>query len=127
MNASYLIVVGVDGSEGGHRALEWAAAAAATRGGAVQAVIAWSWDGTTFGPLIATNPQEAAQRSSQLLDRQIQTHIDRRGSHLPIAGQVIEGRPADVLTRAARSANLLVLGSHKIVNHRGLGRPVGGW
>ena len=25
MNATYLIVVGVDGSDGGHRALRWAA------------------------------------------------------------------------------------------------------
>jgi hypothetical protein len=36
----------------------------------------------------------------------------RRGSHLPIAAEVIEGRPADVLAAAGSAADLLVLGSH---------------
>jgi nucleotide-binding universal stress UspA family protein len=36
----YRIVVGVDGSEGGDRALHWAVGEAARRGGTVQAVIA---------------------------------------------------------------------------------------
>ena len=112
MSANYLIVVGVDGSEGSRRALEWAAAESADRGGTVQAVIAWSWDGLDFGPLKATYPEEEARRCGQLLDREIKSLIDRHGSHLPIAGEVIEGRPPDVLARAGRSANLLVLGSH---------------
>lgn len=112
MSANYLIVVGVDGSEGGRRALQWAAAEATGRGGAVQAVIAWSWDGLEFGPLKANDPEEEARRCGQLLDREIKTLVDRHGSHLPIAGEVVEGRPADVLARAGRSANLLVLGSH---------------
>ena len=33
MTSTYLIVVGVDGSAGGRRALRWAAHEAATRGG----------------------------------------------------------------------------------------------
>jgi nucleotide-binding universal stress UspA family protein len=33
MSANYLIVVGVDGSEGGRPALDWAAQEAASRGG----------------------------------------------------------------------------------------------
>ncbi len=37
---------------------------------------------------------------------------ERRGSAFPIAREVIEGRPADVLAGAARGADLLVLGSH---------------
>ena len=41
MTGNYLIVVGVDGSDGGRRALDWATREAATRGGTVQAVIAW--------------------------------------------------------------------------------------
>ena len=112
MNNTYLIVVGVDGSEGGRRALDWAAREAATRGGAVQAVIAWSWDGMEFGPIAATRPEEEAERASRLLDREIQDLITRNGSHLPVAGEIIEGRPADVLSAAGRSADLLVLGSH---------------
>jgi nucleotide-binding universal stress UspA family protein len=112
MSSSYLIVVGVDGSEGGRRALRWAAREAATRGGAVQAITAWSWDGMEYGPIAATRPQEAAESAHLLLDREIQELVARNGSSLPVAAEVIEGRPADVLGAAARTADLLVLGSH---------------
>ncbi|MFI7542491.1 universal stress protein [Actinoplanes sp. NPDC049599] len=112
MKSTYLIVVGVDGSEGGRRALEWAAGEAATRGGAVQAVVAWSWDGMEYGPIAATRPQEEAERAGRLLDREIKALVARHGSSLPVAGEVVEGRPADVLSAAGRAADLLVLGSH---------------
>jgi nucleotide-binding universal stress UspA family protein len=94
------------------RALQWAAREAATRGGAVQAVIAWSWDGMEYGPIAATSPEQEAERANQALDREIKDLIARTGSSLPIAAEVIEGRPADVLSAAGRTADLLVLGSH---------------
>lgn len=109
---SYLIVVGVDGSAGGRRALDWAAQEAATRGGAVQAVIAWSWDGMEYGPIAATGPQQEAQRATEVLNREIAALAERRGTASPVAAEVIEGRPADVLAAAGGAADLLVLGSH---------------
>jgi len=112
MRASYLIVVGVDGSDGGRRALDWAATEATNRGGAVQAVIAWSWDGVDFGPVPATYPEEARRRASDMLDREIKELRRRRGSQVPVAAEVIEGRPADVLSAAGSAGDLLVLGSH---------------
>jgi nucleotide-binding universal stress UspA family protein len=112
MTSNYLIVVGVDGSDGGRRALDWAAGEAATRGGAVQAVIAWSWDGMEYGPIATTNPHEEAYRARQVLDREIQALTVRRGSSFPVAAEVIEGRPADVLARAGSAGDLLVIGSH---------------
>lgn len=112
MTTSYLIVAGVDGSEGGRRALEWAAREAATRGGAVQAVIAWSWDGMEYGPIAATRPEQESQRAARALDEEIKVITERRGTALPIAAEVIEGRPADVLAAAGSKADLLVLGSH---------------
>jgi len=112
MRSNYLIVVGIDGSQGGKRALRWAAREAASRGGAVQAVIAWSWDGMEYGPLAATRPQEEAERAARLLDQEIKEVVAVNGSSLPVAGEVIEGRPADVLSAAGRTADLLVLGSH---------------
>jgi len=112
MNANHLIVVGVDGSEGGRRALDWAEREAAARGGSVQAIIAWSWDGIDFVPIPATNPGEARKRAADVLDREIQALRQRRGSHLPVGAEVIEGRPADVLAAAGGAADLLVLGSH---------------
>ena len=111
-SSSYLIVVGVDGSEGCRRALDWAAGEAATRGGAVQAVMAWSWDGMEYGPIAATRPEQEADRARRALDHEIEELARRRGSSFPIAAEVIEGRPADVLAAAGSAADLLVLGSH---------------
>ncbi len=112
MNNTCLIVAGVDGSEGGRRALEWAAREAVARGGAVQAVIAWSWDGMEYGPIAATYPGQESERARRVLDREIQDLVARMGSSLPIAAEVVEGRPADALSAAGRAADLLVLGSH---------------
>ena len=112
MNTRHLIVVGVDGSDGGRRALDWAIHEADTRGSAIQAVTAWQWDGTDYTPAVATNPQEAKQRATRLLADEIQAMITRHGSHLPIAAEVIEGNPGETLARAAGTADLLVLGSH---------------
>ena len=112
MNTRYLIVVGVDGSDGGQRALDWAVREADARGGAVQAVTAWSWDGLEFGPVTATNPTEAKERATRLLDDEIRALVARHGSHVPVAAEVIEGSPGETLARAAGSADLLVLGSH---------------
>src|SRR4029450_1304204 len=129
MTSNYLIVVGVDGSDGGRRALDWAAKEAATRGGAVQAVIAWSWDGMDYGPCAATGPDEGARCASEVLAREVTALTDRRGSALPVATEVVEGRPADVLAAAGGAADLLVLGSHghSRIRHTGLGSGGGGW
>ena len=112
MTTRHLIVVGVDGSDGGRRALDWAVGEADARGSALVAVTAWSWDGLEFGPVTATNPTEAKERATRLLDDEIRALIARHGSHLPVASEVIEGSPSDVLAEAARTADLLVLGSH---------------
>lgn len=107
MSASHLIVVGVDGSEGGRRALDWAAKEATNRGGALRAVIAWRWDGGT-----TVSPIEERQRANDLLDSELAALTARYGAAVPVVGEVHEGRAAEVLTLAARSADLLVLGSH---------------
>lgn len=112
MSTGHLIVVGVDGSEGGRRALDWAVTEAAARGGAVRAVIAWSWNGMDYGPIAAVNPVEESALATQVVTAEIEALAERRGSHLPVTGEAIEGSPADVLTDAARTADLLVLGSH---------------
>ncbi|GAA2673359.1 universal stress protein [Actinoplanes palleronii] len=109
---NHLIVVGVDGSDSGRRALEWAAREAAGRDTAVQAVLAWSWDGVEADVLTATSPEEEHRQATAVLERQVQAVIAEHGSHLPIAAETVEGRPADVLIAMARSADLLVLGSH---------------
>jgi hypothetical protein len=45
-------------AEGARRALTWAVHEAASRGGTVQAVMAWSWDGVDMPPHAATHPDQ---------------------------------------------------------------------
>lgn len=123
MGTGHVIVVGVDGSEEGRRALEWAAGEAAARGGTVRAVIAWSWDGLDYGPLPADSDEEAEQRASRLVREQVGAVLAERGSGTPISAEVVEGVPAEALTSIARDADMLVLGSHghSRVHHTVLG------
>lgn len=111
MKDNHLIVVGVDGSEGGRRALDWAANEAATRGGTVQAVIAWRWDGVDLDPH-TVRPDEVRRHAEQVLEREIAGLTTRHGSAHPVAAEAVEGSAAHVLANAARTADLLVLGSH---------------
>ncbi|GGN50672.1 nucleotide-binding universal stress UspA family protein [Actinoplanes campanulatus] len=119
----HLIVVGVDGSESGRRALEWAAQEAADQDTAVQAVMAWLWDGAAGEMITMTSPDEERQRAAAILDREVKAVVAEHGSHVPIAAELIEGSPSQVLTHAARAADLLVLGSHghSPLRHRVLG------
>ncbi len=108
-----LIVVGVDGSEGGKRALRWALRHAAQTGGSVEAVIAWSWDDIDRVPIAASSPAQARERATKLLDHEVQSALDEWLDTPPaISRQVVEGRPSQVLVDAAADASMLALGSH---------------
>ncbi|NUT18916.1 MAG: universal stress protein [Hamadaea sp.] len=108
---NFRIVVGVDGSEAGRRALRWAATEAEARGGTVQAITVWNWDGTgSFAPM-ATSPAEERDRAQAVLAREIDPVVTDFPT-VTIAADIIEGHPARELTRAARDADLLALGSH---------------
>ncbi len=105
------IVVGVDGSEGGRRALSWALHEAATRGGTVQAVMSWRWD--TEEPA-EPGMEPAAQKADRVLREEIAEQIAAVPARatVTVAAEAVEGRAAEVLVQAARHADLLVLGSH---------------
>lgn len=111
MSAVYRIVVGVDGSDGGTRALRWAMREAATRGGAVQAVTAWNWEGPAASVPVSTTPADERRTAERSLAEAVGW---ARSAHpeVCLTAHAVEGRPADVLTTAARDADLLVLGSH---------------
>src|SRR2546421_1530815 len=105
---TYRIVVGFDGSDGGIRALPWAVAEAARRGGTVQAVTAWQWTDPELGVDVRAEHSRMAQVS---LEAAIAAaHEDH--PEVPVAGEAVPGAPAEVLTGAAADADLLVLGSH---------------
>lgn len=119
---NYLIVVGVDGSEGGRQALRWAVREANTRGGTVEAVSAWTWDANDV-PGSSGSADEARQRVSTMLSHEVDGLPGYQRGGVPVAAEVVEGRPAGVLVAAARAADLLVLGSrgHSPVWHSVLG------
>src|SRR5262249_3630560 len=108
---TYRIVVGVDGSAGGDRALRWAAAEAEARDGTVQAVMAWTPDITTVDLPITTPSEEIRATAERVLGDAVRAGATEF-PNATIATEVVEGRAAEVLTRAAEAADLLVLGSH---------------
>jgi nucleotide-binding universal stress UspA family protein len=108
---TYRIVVGVDGSEDGDRALRWAVGEADRRGGTVQAIIAWSWDGIDRAVVAKTHPSDEQAAAEEKVNGAVALatagHPD-----VAVASEAVEGKPADVLVRAATDADLLVVGSH---------------
>jgi nucleotide-binding universal stress UspA family protein len=105
---TYRIVVGVDGSEGGSRALGWAVAEAARRGGTVQAVTAWQWTQPELGVEIRAEHEKMAH---QALEAAVAT-ARRPYPEIAVSVEAAPGPAAEVLTRVAVDADLLVLGSH---------------
>ena len=116
------VVVGVDGSPGSLRALEWALDEARIRRASLHVVHAWML------PLIDALPEPWAVGSPPMgpSDEEVHDHVekaaraalaaavDRARSAEPgleIHGELIESRPARALLEAADDADLLVVGS----------------
>ena len=108
MNTTYRIVVGIDGTDAASRALHWAIQEAANRGGSVQAVTAWTWDGPDLAA--AASPAEQREQAEGIVSRAVASVATPTG--VTLATEAVEGRPAEVLSAAAQDADLLVLGSH---------------
>lgn len=119
-NATGHVVVGMDGSPGGRAALAFALRDAARRGAAVDVVTAFDTAETLAalcGASVASIGSTAAMRTavqvetSRLVD---EVGADAAGDldHLPaVSVTAVGGGAAEVLTTAARDADLLVVGS----------------
>ena len=115
-----VIVVGVDGSEGAHTALAWAAAEARLRGARLRAVNAWHLPAAAYGsggfvpPVGITWEDDLEEAANAGLAK---TLAEAAGilDGIEVEHRVGEGSAAVVLTEAAEDADLLVIGS------RGLG------
>jgi nucleotide-binding universal stress UspA family protein len=110
------IVVGIDGSEGAHRALEWAVDEARLRGASLLVVHAWHVPPlvTGAGPfdasvtLDADTIERVEKTAGEIVDREL-AEVDTRGIELQ---RSVEARsPADALIAAASDADLLVVGT----------------
>jgi nucleotide-binding universal stress UspA family protein len=118
MNSDYRIVVGVDGSDDGARALQWAVREAATRGGTVQAVTALTFDSVESSSIHQRDQHR--ERVERMLGGQVSAALNN-DSRVAITTRVVFGSPVDALTDTARGADLLVLRGRR---RRRLLRPI---
>jgi nucleotide-binding universal stress UspA family protein len=124
MSAMETIVVGVDGSDGGTAALEFAAGEAAFRGARLRIVSAWAVPVAAYGsgftpPLDPATWDAFGTRAQQVADdalaqaKQLQPSLE--GEALAVQGQ-----PADVLLAQAADAKLIVVGRRGLGGFRSL-------
>ncbi len=101
------IVVGVDGSEPSLAALRWALAQAELIGAIVQVVSAWDYPvAAAWTPISDVGDLERDCRET--LCRAVVATIGT--SMVPVQRLVVRGHPAAMLLKAARGADLLVVG-----------------
>ena len=104
------IVVGVDGSPASITALRWAIRQAKLTGSGVDAVIAWRLPSTFGAPTDADGAADFEGDADKILADAL-NEASGEGLDVPVRRCVMEGHPAHVLVRAARGADLLVVGS----------------
>ncbi|HEX3004866.1 MAG TPA: universal stress protein [Angustibacter sp.] len=107
-----VIVVGVDGSPGSARALEWALQEAQRRGWSVEVITAYG-HGAPEGNLGETAVARAAREDAEATQAQQITEVaEPFRDAVSLASEVVFGSPVDRLSEASRHAGLLVVGSH---------------
>jgi nucleotide-binding universal stress UspA family protein len=114
-----MIVVGVDGSEGGAAALAFAAEEAALRNTDLRIVSAWWIPVAAYGdginaPLDAATMEAFRERAEQIADEAAATAKKLQPS-VQVEAKALSGQPADVLLEQAADVQLVVVG------RRGLG------
>lgn len=110
-----VIVVGVDGSNNGWHALEWAVAEAKLRGASLRVVCCFEDPMTTVGlgaAFTAGAPIAIDPDTVQDAAKDVVAEAARRvGDAVPMTTLAKCDRPADVLSEESRTAALLVVGS----------------
>jgi nucleotide-binding universal stress UspA family protein len=116
-----VIVVGVDGSDGGAKALEFAAAEPALRETPLRIVSAWEmpeWRYTAppgFEPVLDPKTLEAFRERGQEVADSALASVNERHASLQVEALAPQGHPADALLAQGADAELIVVG------RRGLG------
>jgi nucleotide-binding universal stress UspA family protein len=107
MGSERLIVVGVDGSAAGWRALEWSADHAELTGRRICVVHVGDTE-----PVAGTVDERAYGR--ELLDEAVAALAESQPK-VPVATKLVEGEPAERLVELGRDADLLVVGRSRHV------------
>lgn len=110
------VAVGVDGSPGATRALEWAAAEADRAGARLTVVEAWAPTGFTDNALVGEGPAHAGPHAA----RRAAERASALHPRLEVAEAVADAAPVPALVQAADRADLLVVGSRGYGGFRGL-------
>ena len=109
----FRILAGVDGSSQSRLALEWAVMEARLRHGRVRVVTAWQFPPISVGMEGLIREPDVFPQAARRLQNETLQRVDSGG--VTVTGDVVQGHAAAVLLRAAKEADLLVVGS------RGLG------
>src|SRR4051794_1087739 len=127
------IVVGIDGSEGARRALEWAVAEAQLRDARVIAVHAWVEPAAVAVGSFVTASGAQPEIFEELADRTARdavASVDTSSVAQGVETRVVSGALAHALLEAARDADLVVVGSRGLGGFNGpppgSGGPAGG-
>ncbi|KJY36065.1 universal stress protein [Streptomyces katrae] len=102
------LVVGVDGSPESRAAADWAAREAVRRDMRLHVVHAWSWQPLAL-PVVQDHDTEAG-RAQEVLE-ETRAELTRRHPRLSLTAEVVPDAPVPALLRAAKDAEMLVLGS----------------
>lgn len=106
------IVVGIDGSPGAARALEWAAREARLRHATLEVVHAWHtpyFTGFPYTPVVF-----AAEAFEEVAEATLGTaveSIDERDLTGPLESVLVNGGAAEAILEAAKGADMVVVGS----------------
>ncbi|QQQ74207.1 universal stress protein [Saccharothrix sp. 6-C] len=104
------IVVGVDGTPTGDRALRWAMDEAARRGLPLHVVNAYSYE--PLADWAMTSEQDARDRSEALVDDALRAASVGRLEFPRIIRHCVRGPAAEALEAQARGASVLVVAAH---------------
>ena len=109
------IVVGVDGSNCAHAALEFAAGEAALRGTRLRIVCAWDISPAIyagdFAPGFHQGTLDAFRDNAETIVRTELAEAKRLQPSIEVEARTSEGPAAEVLLAAARDASLIVVGN----------------
>ncbi len=118
------IVVGVDGSEVGQRALEWAADEAKLRGAEVVAVHAYRSEWIYYPEYVAVRtivtPTDLAAEAEALLATTIENLGDKKEGVTITPEAVNDSNPAHALLERAADADMIVVGTRGLGGFAGL-------
>ena len=119
------IVVGVDGSEGGAAALEFAAQEAAFRGARLRVVSAWQMPVVTanprdFGPPLGAETWDAFRLGAEQIAENALAEVKKLHPSLEGEALAVLGHPADVLLEQSTDAALIVVGRRGLGGFRSL-------